>query len=137
MQILAAYFHFLGLAVLAACLAAECCLLQPRLTAEQLLRLRRIDMVYGITAGLMLAGGLARIYVEKGVDYYTGNPWFWLKMGLFTLTGLISLYPTITFLRRKPDREYALPKFGRLRSSLHAQIGLIAGIIACAVAMAR
>lgn len=137
MQILAAYFHFLGLAVMSACLVAEYCLLQPSLTVERLRSLKRVDMTYGLIAGLMLASGLVRIYIEKGPGYYTGNSWFWLKMVFFALAGLISLYPTIIFLRCQTDQEQELPMFSALRNCLYVQMGLVGGTIGCAVLMAR
>jgi putative membrane protein len=91
-------------------------------------------MAYGAIAGLMLVSGLVRIYAEKGAEYYTGNPWFWTKMMLFALAGIISIYPTVSFLRTKTD---TLPMFKTIRLCLQAQLVLISAIVLCAVMMAR
>lgn len=138
MLLAGAYFHFLGLAALVGCLVAEYSLLQPALHARLLQRLKRVDMAYGAIAGLMLASGLVRMYAEKGPEYYTGNPWFWSKMALFALAGIISIYPTVTFLRTKPDStDIPLPAFKTIRLCLYIQLALVVGIIFCAVMMAR
>lgn len=136
MQLIAAYGHFSGLAVMASCLVAEYCLLAASPTTALLKRLRYIDAGYGITAAVMLASGLARIYSEKGAEHYMGNPWFWTKMSLFAIAALISAYPTFCFLRPKTRMELVLPAV-IIRYCIHLQILLILGIIACAVMMAR
>lgn len=137
MQAMAAGLHFIGLAVMAGCLVAEYCLLHPAMQALPLRALKRIDATYGLTAGAMIATGLWRIHVEKGMEYYTGNPWFWTKMGLFGLAALVSLYPTVRILRTKPEAGLAMPVRAVIRHCVHAQWALIAAIIACATIMAR
>lgn len=136
MQLIAAYGHFSGLAIMASCLIAEYCLLTASPTAALLKRLRYIDAGYGITAAVMLASGLARIYREKGTEYYMGNPWFWTKMALFAIAALISAYPTFCFLRSNSGKERLFPVTA-IRHCVHLQALLILGIIMCAVMMAR
>ena len=64
------------------------------------MRVVRIDAVYGMLAGLiLLAGGLRLLYGVKGAAFYIHNPLFWTKLGLFVLVGLISIFPTLNYMR--------------------------------------
>ncbi len=37
-------------------------------------------------------------YFGQGGDFYTSNPVFWIKVTIFIIIGLISLYPTVTYI---------------------------------------
>jgi putative membrane protein len=57
------------------------------------------DGVYGLAATTILVTGILRvIYFGKGSEYYLNNNFFWIKIALFIVVGLLSLYPTITFI---------------------------------------
>jgi putative membrane protein len=67
-------------------------------------RLALADRWYGISAMVLLVAGAIRAYAyEKGLDYYLANPFFLLKMALFVSIGLLSIAPTLRFLRWRPD----------------------------------
>src|SRR5215472_10221432 len=98
-HLITAYLHFLGMMTLMATLLAEHVTLQPQMTRLHLQRLARIDLFYGIAAGLVFLTGLLRFaYFGKGVHFYLGNPVFYIKDGMFLLVALISIYPTVQFL---------------------------------------
>lgn len=98
-QALAAYLHFLSIFALFALLSIEHVQFKLPLDLARARRLIIIDMAYGLSAGLVLATGLARvIWYGKGLDYYLGNSLFHAKVGLFILVGLISVVPTFVFL---------------------------------------
>jgi putative membrane protein len=81
-------------------LAMQLALVREGVGAAELTRVGRIDAGYGLTAGLILIVGLLRVwYGAKGADYYTGNPWFWAKMAAFAGVGLLSIPPTLAFIR--------------------------------------
>lgn len=40
-------------------------------------------------------------YAAKGWDYYQHNPYFWAKMAAFAIVGMLSIPPTIAFIRWK------------------------------------
>jgi hypothetical protein len=44
-------------------------------------------------------GPAARLRFEKGSAFYFGNPFFNAKMALFVLVGLVSIYPTVRFIK--------------------------------------
>src|SRR5690606_25630239 len=56
------------------------------------------DLAYGACAGVVLLTGGARLWLEKGLDYYLNNGLFLAKLGLFLLVGLLSSLPTLVFL---------------------------------------
>lgn len=48
----------------------------------------------------MLATGVARVlWFGKGAAYYMGNSLFHAKLGLFILVGLLSIVPTVVFIK--------------------------------------
>ena len=57
------------------------------------------DVVYGLAGVAILVTGILRVkYFGQGGDFYTGNPVFWVKVSLYILVGLLSLYPTTTYI---------------------------------------
>lgn len=95
-----AFLHHLAAFTLVASLVYEFLLLRKPLTLESARALVNIDRLYGISAMLLLLLGSLRIsYFEKGAHYYFHSVPFITKLALFTLVGIISAYPTITFLR--------------------------------------
>jgi putative membrane protein len=83
------------------------------------------------------------IYGVKGADYYLHNPWFWAKMAAFAGVGLLSVPPTIAFIRwRKSataDAAFAPTdaQVAGVRRFLVYQVGLLMVLVGCAAAMAR
>ena len=79
-----------------AILATEIALVRPGITAEQVVRIRRLDGFYGSLIGLILFAGVLQVsYGGKGQAFYTENPIFWMKMAAFAAVGLLSVQPTI------------------------------------------
>lgn len=96
--LLAALHHLLFFALITM-LVAESVLLRGPVDATVVRRLSRLDAGYGMSAGLLLAVGLLRVFQGvKGYDFYLHNPWFHAKLGCFVLVGLLSILPTIRFL---------------------------------------
>ncbi|WP_416424472.1 DUF2214 family protein [Pseudomonas sp. App30] len=98
-QAIAAYLHYLSIFALFALLSLEHVLLKPEPTLAQARSLIRVDMLFGIAAGLVLLTGLARLlWFAKGPTYYLHNGFFHAKVALFVLIGLLSILPTVRFL---------------------------------------
>ena len=86
---------------------------QP-LTLERARSLFRIDIAFGITAAAVLASGIARaVFYGKGLDYYLKNSFFHAKVGLFVAVAVLSIYPTLTFLRWRPASRQARHRSSR------------------------
>ena len=137
-----AVLHHIAVFGLVALLAMEGLLLKaaPVDTA----RLVRIDAFYGLTAVLVVAIGAARVmWGGKSWAYYADNPYFWGKLGLFLALGLLSIGPTLLFLRwRKASRDGAafIPPAGALKQArtwVGLEALLLVPLLACAAAMAR
>ena len=102
---IAAYLHFLAIFLLFSLLLLEHQLFRQPLTLERARSLFRIDIAFGITAAAVLASGIARaVFYGKGLDYYLKNSFFHAKVGLFVVVAVLSIYPTLTFLRWRPAR---------------------------------
>ena len=139
-----ASLHHLAAFTLTACLIYEFVAFQKNLTVGEARRIQRIDGWYGISSGVLLVVGLLRVFFfEKGVNFYAANPMFWVKMGVFVVVGLLSIYPTIRFIkwgeRLKSDMaiEVAGDEYKRIRLILNLELVGIALILFAAPAMAR
>ncbi len=141
---LMATLHHLCAFTLSACLVYEFVAFRKGLGVDEARRIQRVDLWYGISAGLLVAVGLLRVfYFEKGVAFYAANLMFWVKMALFMIVGLLSIYPTIRYIKwnstlsenRSPeilDAEYK-----NIRLLLSLEIMGLALILFAAPAMAR
>jgi len=139
-----AYLHYLSFMIAFAALVVEHLTLRKDLDLKQAWRLVVTDGLYGIAAITVLVTGILRVlYFGKGSEYYLSNPVFHLKVGLFILVGLLSLYPTISFLLwLKPLRQgqaptLELPAVQRLTWVIRAELTFLSGIPLLAAMMAR
>jgi putative membrane protein len=97
--VVVAWIHYVAVMLLIASLLGEHLLLKPELTAAEARTVQRLDIIYGGSATLVLVTGIMRIYLEKGVTYYMQNGAFHALLGLFIVVALLSIYPTVVFLR--------------------------------------
>lgn len=139
-----AYAHFLAIFGLASVLVAELLLFRQTMAGPIYRRLQMVDRWYGIAAVLVIVTGLARLFLGlKGAHYYSDNPIFWTKMGLFAAVGLLSVPPTIAYIRWRrradPDGSLALEsgEYTKIRNFMWLQTGIFVFIPLCATFMAR
>jgi putative membrane protein len=144
MSALFAFLHHAAAFALVAALVVERVLTRGELTPANARRILDADRVYGIAAGVVLVVGLLRVkFFEKGAAYYWHSAPFIAKLSLFAIVGLLSIYPTVEFLKwRKPLLEGVLPvvpeaKMQTIRRLLGLELAGVALIIACAAMMAR
>lgn len=59
------------------------------------------DSLWGIAALLWIVTGLGRLFggVEKSLDFYLYNGFFWMKMGMFAAVFALEIVPMLTLLR--------------------------------------
>ena len=94
-----AFLHHLAAFALVSALTVEVVLLGGEMTLSAARRLQRADPALGISAGVLLVVGLARVlYFEKGAAYYFHNGAFLAKFAVFIVVALMSIYPTVVFL---------------------------------------
>ena len=97
---LLAFLHFVLAFLIFGALASEAVLLRQPLTARGLKLLSSLDSGYGVSAGLLIFVGVLRVFFGvRGPDYYNAEPFFWAKMVAFALVGLLSIMPTIAFIK--------------------------------------
>jgi putative membrane protein len=107
-------------------------------------RLTKVDAGYGLVAGLAVVIGICRvIWGGKGWAFYEANPFFWAKMGLFVLMALVSIGPTLLFIRWRraaAGAEAFTPPakdLKRARTWVRLEALLLILLLGCAAAMAR
>ena len=139
-----AFLHHLAAFTLFAALAVELILIRDELTVGRARRIQVADMVFGISAGVLLAVGLLRVfYFEKGAHYYFHSWTFIAKLSLFVIVALLSIVPTIEFLSwRKGVQQGQAPsvpahRLQSLRTIIHLELVGIVVIILMAALMAK
>src|ERR1700677_1775021 len=94
-SVLLASLHHLAAFTVVAMLAVEVATFKPPLSAPQARRLQIVDLIFGISATLLLIVGLIRVtWFEKGPGYYWHDLYFMIKFSAFIIAALISIYPT-------------------------------------------
>jgi putative membrane protein len=101
---LVAYAHFIAAFGIAATLFFEWFTFSRTPTSIEAKRLALADRWYGIFAAVLLIAGFTRAFAyEKGIHFYLHSPFFHLKLSLFVAIGLLSIYPTVRFMRWRPE----------------------------------
>ena len=143
-EVIVVYLHFAAMLLIAVFLAIEYLICIPGLARENVKLLARIDLLYLIAAVLALATGTARLFwFGKGAGFYLHNPVFYIKLALFVAIGLISVPPTMQYLRwtrmLKTGSAAVAADFEVLRARRYvlAELVLFAFIPLVAVMMAR
>jgi putative membrane protein len=141
---IAAWVHFVFIFALVGTLFAEAFFYQPTLAIATLKRLQRVDIAFGILAGAVIISGIARIFISpKTPAFYMHDTIFWTKMALFLTLGLISMAPTMHYLRlgrQTPvDGTVTIPaeNYTTIRRLLTLEIVLLLFIPLCATLMAH
>jgi putative membrane protein len=139
-----AFVHHVAAFLVFAALVVELVVLRNELTVASARSVLRIDAVYGVAATVLLVAGLLRVfYTEKGAAYYFASGTFLAKLALFIAVALLSIYPTIRFMRwRKALREQRVPDLDagtrrKVRVLIHIELTLLVVIVLLAVMMAR
>jgi putative membrane protein len=144
LEAILSYLHLLAILTMVVFVASEAALCRVQwLNAAVVERLAKVDRIYGIAALAVLATGVTRTLLGvKGTAWYWSNPLLHMKLTLFVVVGVISIFPTLTFLRwRKAVRaDGSLPneaQIARARRLIMVQAHIIAVIPLLAVFLAR
>jgi putative membrane protein len=144
LEALLAYAHFLAILTLVVFISSEAALCRIEwMNAKIVERLAVVDRIYGIAAGAVLLTGLARTWWGvKGASWYWHQPLLHLKLGLFIAVGLMSIKPTLMFIRwrRALRAGGALPAEAEVKTArkwVMIQAHIIAVIPLAAVFLAR
>lgn len=138
-EIILRYLHFISIFAIVGTLTSEHVLLRNSMTRREIGRLARIDAVYGIAALTLLGAGLTLWLsnIGKPAEFYSRNWIFHTKISLFLLVGILSIYPTVFFIKQRkgaPEESVNVPKsvftLLRLELTLLVIIPLLAGLMA-------
>ncbi|WP_297802951.1 DUF2214 family protein [uncultured Brevundimonas sp.] len=142
LSLLLASLHHLTLLGLIVMVSRQGFLLQQ--SPLPLAALGKLDKGVGMGSGFMLVIGICRVlWGEKGWAFYQGNPFFWAKMATFVLIGLLSIRPTLLFIRweraHARDRSYTPPdkELAVSRQFIVIELALVCLLFIFAAAMAR
>jgi putative membrane protein len=120
-------------------ICAEFWAVRPGVTSAAAARIASIDLWYGILAAAVIVVGFSRaIFAAKGWAYYSHNAFFWAKIATFAAIGILSVPPTLTFIRWR--KSGALPGDADIRTVrryLHVELGLFVLLPIFAAHMAR
>lgn len=139
LEIFLRYVHFISIFTIFSTLVSEHLLLKKELLRKEISRIAKIDAVYGIAALSLLCAGLTLWLSGAGKPaiFYSKNWVFHLKMALFILVGVLSIHPTIFFIKQRkgnPDELVQIPASVlwslRLELLLLLIIPLLAGMMA-------
>ncbi|MDR7132180.1 putative membrane protein [Algoriphagus sp. 4150] len=138
-EILLRYLHFISIFAIVGSLVSEHLLLKPTMMRKEIKRIATIDGVYGMAALTLLAVGLTLWLGEYGKPsgFYTHNFIFHIKITLFATIGILSIYPTVFFIKNgkgDPEEAVSIPKaivmLLRMELLLLFIIPLLAGLMA-------
>jgi putative membrane protein len=124
-------------------LVAEIALIRTISKDTDVFRLAHIDGLYGLLAAILLGIGLVRVHFGyKESSFYWDNPVFLTKLTLFIVVGILSIPPTIMYLRwsKRLKSGGAMPGQGEIAAAkrwLWAEAGLLAFIPVLAATMAQ
>jgi putative membrane protein len=134
--------HHLAVFGVLAVLAIEWALVRPGIGAADVDRIARVDAAYGALAAVVLAAGFTRVFAgDKPTDFYLENPVFWAKIAAFAVVGLVSIGPTLRYVRwRRAAAGGGGPAAGEVaaaRRAIAIELAVFATIPALAAVMAR
>jgi putative membrane protein len=140
-----AFLHHLAAFTLTGAIIYEHITFRKDLSLAEARRIQIMDIVYGVSAGVVVIVGLLRVFLplEKGAAFYAQNWFFWTKMLGFALAALLSIYPTIRFLSwrkflaRNQVPEISDREVARIKLILRLETLAIALILFSAALMAR
>ena len=131
--------HHLLIFAIFGIICAEVWAVRPGIGNTAAARIASLDLWYGILAAAILVVGFCRaIFAAKGWAYYSHNAFFWAKLGTFAIIGLLSLPPTLAFMRwRKSALQPSEAHIGTVRRYVQLELGLFILLPVFAAAMAR
>jgi len=101
MDILIPYLHYIGIMVLMGALVAQHLMTKTNMDKYDFTSLVNVDRIYWIAAIIALTTGLLRwFFVDpKGVDFFNTNPLFHIKVTLFVVLLVLSIFTTLKFYK--------------------------------------
>ena len=139
LDLLLAVGHHLLIFAIFGIFCAEFWAVRPGMSSATVARISSLDMWYGVLAAAIVVVGFSRaIFAAKGWGYYSHNGFFWAKLAAFAAIGLLSVPPTLAFIRWR--KSAVAPSESNVRAArrfLHCELALFVFLPIFAAAMAR
>lgn len=104
--VLTRYVHFIAVFAIVGAIFSQQFLISKSMSRLEIKRIAKIDAIYGLGALLVLVAGLTLwFWVGKPASIYTRNWLFHSKLTLFIILGILSIYPTIFFLKNRKGQD--------------------------------
>ena len=139
-----AYLHFTSIFVFFSFLVVETMMLRAALDEKAVRLLGRVDIWYFGAAIAVLVTGFSRlVWGAKGPEFYLTSWPIYVKVALFLAVGMLSVSPTLRFIRWRRmferDASWSVPEAERkhARRMVMIEVHLAALIPLFAVIMAR
>ena len=132
------YLHFLAIFSLAGALIIKNMAIKPVIKDADAHNLAKVNAVYSLSAVLAFVFGLVLwLWVGKPAEFYTLNPLFLLKLGLFAFIALLSVFPSLFFVRNYRVRNREIPVPRSIQMLIRIELVLLVFISITASLMAR
>ena len=132
------YLHFLAIFSLAGTLIITNMAIKPVIKDDDAHNLAKVNAVYSLSAVLAFVFGLVLwLWVGKPAEFYTLNPLFLLKLGLFAFIALLSVFPSLFFVRNYRVRNREIPVPRSIQMLIRIELVLLVFISITASLMAR
>jgi|APLak6261659701_1056019.scaffolds.fasta_scaffold15064_2 putative membrane protein len=139
-----AFLHFVAVFGIFCTVFLEWQTMNPTPSYAEARRMQRCDLWYGIFAAIVLVVGFMRVYhFEKGHAFYSASPFYYVKLTLFLLVGLISIYPTVRLIKWRSHTSIgkapvvSAQEYRRIINVLRTELILLLGVALSANLMAR
>ncbi len=139
LEILIKYLHFLSIFAIVGALVSEHLLIRSTMTRREIRRISIIDAIYGMGGICVWAAGLTLWFaVGKPAAYYSNNWIFLCKIGLLVTMTLLSIAPTIFFVKHaKGDMEESVEVPKSIFMYIRLELVVVVIIPLLAVLMAK
>jgi putative membrane protein len=144
LEAILAFLHFSAILAAVVFISSEAALCRTEWMNERVVeRLAAVDRIYGISALAILLTGIARTWWGiKGTSWYWHQWLLHLKLGLFVAVALMSIKPTLMFIRwrRQLAADGTMPSPEEVKTArrwVMIQAHIIALIPLAAVFLAR
>ena len=139
LELIIRYLHFLAILLVFGSLLVEIVLVKKTLPKKMLKLIGKIDALYGLAILLLFGAGLSLwFWVGKPAEFYSQNPIFILKFVLVCLVGILSIWPTIFFIKNQKGNDEDVVKIpSYIRKIILVEVVLLLVVPMLAVLMAR
>lgn len=137
-EILIRAAHFIGIIILFAVVFGQHTIVNKEVAVFQIKKLLILDLVFRLSALWVIAVGILLWFKVGNVpEFYSQNPVFHIKLWLFGLVGVISILPTLFFLKNRKSNEKTIPVPGYIVGIIRSELVLLLCIPVFAAAMAK